>query len=418
MEVTAHRRAAPGELVAYDLPPGLVWVDILRAHVVSGAAFLPIDRRLAGGDRRRLIERASPTLLVTVEGEDVFAPSGRLTDRDRDWAIVATSGASGEPKLVDLSARACEAAVEGSFRTLAIASDEPWVACLTPAHAGGLLVYLRAALGGAPLVALERFTPEGLVEHAPRGAHVALVPTMLHRLVTAGVDLSTLGVLLVGGGRLEPALRDAARGLGGRVVSTYGLTETAGGVVYDGVAFEGTAIRLGPDGQLELSGPTLMEGYRDDPAATSRAFATDGWLRTGDRGALDDHGRLHVLGRGDEAIRTGGETVWPDEVEPHLRSHPKVADAAVAGRPDPEWGERVEAWIVPTVPADPPTLGELRDHLRERLAGFKAPRTLHLVDAIPRTPGGKLRRSALEPDRSPDVRRPERGRGSLGPSDR
>ena len=137
-----------------------------------------------------------------------------------------------------------------------------------------------------------------------------------------------------------------------------------------------------------------MEDYRLDPAATGAAFTTDGWLRTGDLGAFDD-GRLTVLGRADHVIRTGAEKVWPEEVERVLAVHPKVADVAVVGRPDEEWGSRVSAFVVPRVIGDPPSLDELRVHGAEHLARFKLPRELSLVAEIPRTGTGKVRRHAL-----------------------
>src|SRR5262249_40683714 len=243
-----------------------------------------------------------------------------------------------------------------------------------------------------PVDVIEPFEAAGLLRRAPEGAHIALVPTMLRRLVATAEDLSHLGALLVGGSPLDPALRDAAARLGARVGTTYGLTESCGGVAYDGIPFEGTDVRIATTGEIELAGPTLMEGYRGDPDATARAFSVDGWLRTGDLGELDAESRLVVHGRADDAIRTGGETVWPGEVEAVLRSHPGVADVAVVGVPDDEWGQRVAAWIVPADPAEPPTLDELRDLCRERLARFKAPGELILVDSLPRTPSGKLRR--------------------------
>ena len=138
-----------------------------------------------------------------------------------------------------------------------------------------------------------------------------------------------------------------------------------------------------------------MEGYRLDPAATGAAFTTDGWLRTGDVGTIDDEGHLSVQGRADHVIRTGGEKVWPEEVERALSSHPKVGDVAVAGSPDPEWGSHVRALVVPARPEDPPSLEELRAHGAERLARFKLPRELRLVEEIPRTSTGKVRRGAL-----------------------
>ena len=178
-------------------------------------------------------------------------------------------------------------------------------------------------------------------------------------------------------------------------MTTYGLTESCGGVVYDGIPFDGTDVRISSAGEIQLSGPTVMEGYRSDPVATAGAFTVDGWLRTGDLGELDPEGRLVVHGRSDDAIRSGAETVWPDEVEAALRSYPGVADVAVTGAADHEWGQRVVAWVVPADRALPPTLDELREHCRERLARFKAPRELIIVDALPRTPSGKLRRAAV-----------------------
>jgi O-succinylbenzoic acid--CoA ligase len=393
MTVTAHLHAHAGELVAYALPPGGLWLDILAAHAASEASFLPVDLRLSDREQRAIVERARPRLLVTPDDEVLFADPAPI-DPERAWAVVATSGVSGKPKLAELPRIALGSAVAGSLSALDASAFDPWIACLTPAHMGGLLVLLRGAMAGAPIDVIEPFDPVRVLREAPDGAHIALVPTMLRRLVAAAQDLSHLGALLVGGSALDPALRDAAARIGARVVSTYGLTESCGGLAYDGIPFDGTDIRVGPSGEIELTGSTVMEGYRDDPSATAAAFTTDGWLRTGDLGELDAEGRLVVLGRADDAIRTGGETVWPDEVEAALRSHPGVGDVAVVGVPDAEWGQRVAAWVVPADPSAPPTLDQLRERCRERLARFKAPSELILVRALPRTPSGKLRRGA------------------------
>jgi len=393
MTVRAHLHALAGELVAYAVPPGGIWLDILAAHEASGASFMPVDLRLSDREQRAIVERARPRRLVTADDEVVFADPAPV-DPERVWAVVATSGVGGAPKLAELPRTALGSAVAGSLSALDASAFDPWVACLTPAHVGGLLVLLRGAMAGAPVDVIEPFEAAKVLRLAPEGAHIALVPTMLRRLVAAAQDLSRLGVLLVGGSPLDPALRDAAARLGARVVPTYGLTESCGGVAYDGIPFEGTDVRVSPTGEIQLSGPTLMEGYRADPSATAGAFTVDGWLRTGDLGALDVEGRLIVHGRADDAIQTGGETVWPDEVEAVLRSHPMVADVAVVGVPDPEWGQRVAAWIVPADPGDPPTLDELRDRCRDRLARFKAPSELILVDSLPRTSSGKVRRRA------------------------
>jgi O-succinylbenzoic acid--CoA ligase len=383
----------PGELVAVDMPPGPHWLERLEPLWRSGATVLPIDHRLSPTERRTLLERARPSIVIG-EDEDVTLFVGDPVDATIGL-VMATSGTAGVPKLVELSRAALEAALDASSTVLSVTPRDPWISCLTPAHMGGMLVLLRAVVLGAHVEVHARFEPDRLVE-APAGASVSLVPPMLRRLVDARIDLSRFGTLLVGGDALDATLADEARALGGRVVVTYGLTETSGGVVYDGVPFPTMRVRISPtDDRIEVRGPTLMEGYRFDPGATGAAFTPDGWLRTGDVGSLGPDGRLAVHGRADDAIRTGGETVWPQEVERGLSEHPKVADVAVVGRPDPEWGRHVVAFIVPVDPADPPTLKELRDHTSERLARFKAPRELIVVERIPRTAGGKIRRGEL-----------------------
>ena len=399
MEGTAHRWASPGELVAYALPPGFHWLEILAAHAHSGASFMPIDVRLSGAEQQRLLDLARPSVVVRPDEETILADAAPV-DPDTSWAVVPTSGTAGVPRLAQLSRASIGSAVAASLDALDASAYDPWVACLSPAHIGGLLVLLRGAFTGSRVTILDRFEPGALLAGAPDSAHVAMVPTMLERLVRGGGDLTRLGVLLVGGAALDPELRAAAEALGGRVVSTYGSTETGGGIVYDGLVFEGSEVRIAaerPDvlGGIELRGPTIMDGYRADPAATADAFTSDGWLRTGDAGRIDAAGRLLVRGRTDDAIRTGAETVWPDEVEAVLRTHPGVGDVAVAGRPDTEWGAHVTAWVVPATPQDPPTLEELREHCRDDLARFKAPRDLRIVSALPRTASGKVRRADL-----------------------
>ena len=182
------------------------------------------------------------------------------------------------------------------------------------------------------------------------------------------------------------------------MVSTYGLTESCGGIAYDGRLFDDTSARIDASGGVQLHGPTMMEGYRNDPAATAVAFTLDGWLRTGDTGALEPDGRLRIDGRSDEAIRTGAETVWPHEVEDALRDHPKVAEVAVAGRPHEEWGQQVVAFVVPVSGDDPPSLEELRLHGAERIARFKLPRSVVAMSELPRTASGKIRRASLPGD--------------------
>jgi len=379
----------PGDLVAAHLPPGPAWVGLVADVWAAGAALLPLDVRSPAPEARALVERAGPTILVDGDGSRRLAPP----TQDRELALaLPTSGTSGEPKLVELTRDAVRAAVEGSAETLGSRPDDPWLSCLTPAHVGGLLVLLRAALLGAPVIAHPGFDPEAVGrEHTAR--FVSLVPTMLGRLVRTGVDLSRFRAILVGGAELPPGLRAIAERAGGRVVETYGLTESGGGVVYEGRPFRGTRVSLDPTtSEILLQGPTLMRGYR---GSADRPFTPDGRLRTGDVGWIDDDGRLRVQGRLDDLIVTGGEKVWPEEVERALRGSPKVAEVAVVGLPDDEWGRRVTAFVVPVRPTDPPSLEELRDEVARSLARFKAPREVVLVDRLPRTTSGKVRRSRL-----------------------
>jgi O-succinylbenzoic acid--CoA ligase len=174
------------------------------------------------------------------------------------------------------------------------------------------------------------------------------------------------------------------------VVTTYGLTETGSGVVYDGVPLDGVDVRI-DEGEVLVRGPMLLRCYRDGRIP----FDSEGWFRTGDAGSIGADGRLTVAGRIGDMIITGGENVWPAPVEEALRAHPGVAEAAVAGRPDPEWGQKVVAWVVPADPRRRPTLEELRDLVGERIARYAAPRQVVFVESLPRTSIGKVRRDDL-----------------------
>ena len=247
---------------------------------------------------------------------------------------------------------------------------------------------LRGVLGGAPLL----FRGPAELEPVAGFPFVSVVPTQLVRTLDAGVEFRGYRALLVGGGGMDAALRSRLAAAGAPCVVTYGLTQSCGGVVYDGTPLPGVSVRIDEGGEIQLGGPTLLRGYRDGSAA---GLTADGWLPTGDAGRLDGDGRLHVHGRLDDLIVTGGENVWPGDVEVALRSHPAVADCAVFGRPDPSWGQRVVAAVVPRDRAVPPTLEELRDHVGALLGRHQAPRELLLVESLPRTALGKLQRGGL-----------------------
>jgi O-succinylbenzoic acid--CoA ligase len=260
-----------------------------------------------------------------------------------------------------------------------------WVACLPLAHIGGLSVITRAEVTGTPYTVLEKFEAGAVEEEARRGATlISLVATALRQTDTSGYR----SVLL--GGAAPP------RHLPGNVVTTYGMTETGSGLVYDGLPLDGVELRIGDGGlggpdEVLVRGPMLLRAYRDgtDPRLSG------GWLPTGDAGALGVEGRLSVFGRLADVIVTGAEKVWPVPVEQLLAAHPGVAEIAVWKRPDPHWGERVVAWVVPTDPVSPPTLGSLVSMVVEQLAPYAAPKELVLAPSLPRTPSGKVRRADL-----------------------
>jgi O-succinylbenzoic acid--CoA ligase len=393
---------ARGDLVAAALPPGPAWALLVARVWAAEAALLPVDHRLPPPAVAALLERARPTVLLDGSGwhrlEDGLACDPGVA------AVVATSGSSGEPRLVELGRAAVIAAVTASAAALGASPDQGWLSCLTPAHVGGLLVLYRAVVLGCPLAVHERFEVERVA--AERGcAYTSVAATMLVRLLDAGADLRGFRTILVGGSSMPPGLAERAAAAGTVTVSTYGLTESCGGVVYDGVPLPGVGVRIGAASEVELSGPTLMHGYRGDAAATAGALA-GGWLRTGDAGHVDAAGRLRVQGRIAEVIVSGGVKVWPSQLEAVLRDHPLVADVAVTGAPDPLWGERVVAVVVPADPALPPSLEQLRDHAGALAGRHRAPRQLVIVDALPRTALGKLRRGELGIDAGAGARTP------------
>jgi O-succinylbenzoic acid--CoA ligase len=195
--------------------------------------------------------------------------------------------------------------------------------------------------------------------------------------------LAGFSSVLLGGAAAAPGLLEDARAARVPVVTTYGMTETCGGCVYDGVPLDGVRVTIGDDERISIGGPVLFSGYRGGPEAPGQ------WFRTGDLGRMDPSGRLVVRGRADDVINTGGHKVIPGEVAAALQSCPGVRDAAVLGVPDAEWGELVVAVVVPTDPADPPAAELLRLHVRQRLPRYAAPGRVVMVDSVPMLPSGK-----------------------------
>jgi O-succinylbenzoic acid--CoA ligase len=368
------------ELVALAMPGGPAFVDALRRAWDAGDAVAPLDDRLPAPARAAVLAALAPTALITESGERLRMDGGRPVD-DGDALVVATSGTTGAPKGVVLTHDALVASARATSARLAvdIATDH-WLACLPLAHVGGLSVVTRALVTDTPLTVLPGFDAGAVAAAARSGATlVSLVATALAR-----VDPALFRVIVLGGAAPPPDRPPNA-------VTTYGLTETGSGVVYDGTPLDGVDVRVDSDGEVALRGPMLLRAYRDgnDPKDTG------GWFRTGDIGIIDGDGRLVVHGRRGDMIVTGGENVWPDAIERVVARHPGVADVAVVGQPDAEWGQRVVAFVVPSDPGVELTLDSVRDQVKQELPAWYAPRSLVLVDAIPRTRLGKARRDQL-----------------------
>jgi O-succinylbenzoic acid--CoA ligase len=367
-------------LAALDLPAGPAFVDALRAVWDRGDAAFPLDPRLPPAARADALAATRPATVIGPGGEARWEGDTEPS-ADGDALVVTTSGSTGRPKAVVLTHAALAAHARAVHERLGVdPARDRWLACLPLAHMGGLGVVVRSLVGGVGLDVVAGPDPT-VVAAAPRelgSTLVSLVPTALDRVDAAGYRWIVLG------GSSDGARRSS------HVVRTYGLTESGGGVVYShGGPLTGTEVRV-VDGEVQLRGPTLLRCYRDgtDPRTG------DGWLATGDLGELVD-GELSVRGRRDEMIVSGGENVWPTAVEAALDRHPGVREAAVVGRADVEWGQRVVALVVPADPAKPPTLDELRDAVRDVLPAAAAPRQLELVERLPRSALGKLRRDSL-----------------------
>jgi O-succinylbenzoic acid--CoA ligase len=249
---------------------------------------------------------------------------------------------------------------------------------------------------GAGWLAHERFEL-ARVARAPReeGATiVSLVPTALRRLLDAGAPLHEYRRVIVGGAPCPAALRTRAEDVGVAVVDAYGMSETWGGWVIDGIPIAGARHRLAPDGEILVRGEMVMRGYRLAPQPTAAVLDPDGWLHTGDLG-VEEHGHLRVVDRKKDLVISGGVNVSPTEVEAVLGRHLAVADVCVVGAPDAQWGERVVAYVVPVDPGAPPVLEQLRAFAREQLAAAKLPKELRIVAEIPRSPSGKALRRLL-----------------------
>jgi len=358
---------------------------------------------------------AAETLLDGATDGTGSTPAARW-ERDETALVLFTSGTTGEPSGVRLTFANLLASADASAFRLGTSPSDRWLCCLPVSHMGGLAPVVRTARYGTALLTQREFDPgttaSALSDH--RVSHVSLVPTQLRRLLEAGwTPGPALQTVLLGGAPATETLLERALDAGVPVHPTYGMTEAASqiatalpGEVRDHPGTAGnplvcTEVRVldddepvdpGTRGEIVVDGPTVSPGYLEDEH-TARAFGEYG-LHTGDLGYRDEAGRLYVEGRLDDVILTGGELVSPREVADALRAHADVSDAAVVGVPDEEWGERVEALVVPE-PARRPGEGVLREHCRGRLARFKVPKRIAFADELPRTGSGTVDRETV-----------------------
>src|SRR5829696_984426 len=372
-----------GQRVGLALEPGLPFVEALHGCLLLGAPAVPVDPRLAERERQAILREVDETVSRPLRGEAGVFQLPDPPERDAVALIVHTSGTTGRPKPVEITYGNIRANARGLAHAMRLSDDERWLCPLPLSHVGGLMVVLRSALlaTAAVLGPAERVTQPGVTI-------ASLVPTQLQRLLDAGAAPGPdLRRILLGGGPMPRTLLARARAAGFPVCPSYGLTQACstvtvaapGDLETAGRALPGVGVAVAADGEILVSGGTVN---------------SLGSLRTGDIGRLDEQGRLIVTGRKGDVIITGRENVAPSEVEAVLAEHPDVAEAAVFARPHPLWGEAVTALVIPRDGAEL-VQGTLRAHCLERLAPFKVPKAFELVDELPRTESGKVRRAEL-----------------------
>jgi O-succinylbenzoic acid--CoA ligase len=362
--------------------------DLVPVAVPLGTSVIPgLDAALNGSGPALLLVPPGP------EGRGVvaaLAPAAAVGVPTGTAVVVATSGSTGTPKGVRLSARALRHSARATHDLLG--GPGQWLLAMSAARIAGLQVVLRSRAAGIDAAVLDissGFRPEAFAAAAAtmtgERRYVSLVPTQLIRLLDAGVDLTDLDAILLGGGPIPAGLVERAAAVGARVVRTYGMTETCGGCVYDGHPLDRVGLRITDDGLVAITGPVLARGYLG-------GADFGGEFVSSDLGLLTD-GVLTVLGRADDVVISGGVNVAAQAVEAVLAGDPDVHEAVVVGRDDPEWGQRVVAVL--TVRGAGPNHAALRAAVSARLGAPHAPREFVVLDALPRLESGKVDRAAI-----------------------
>lgn len=365
-------------LVALDIKPSHNFLDLLNKTWDEGDAVLPIDQRLPQSAKQQLVKDLGASWIVANDGNKVKLDNGYQVD-EGDALVIATSGTTGNPKGVVHTHAAIIASVTAGGTRLGCCASDHWLACLPLAHVGGLSVLLRAQHYKSQLSIVDGVVQSSIVNAIDAGANLtSLVPSSLRKL-----DVSGFRAVLVGGSATHTDLPVNA-------ISTYGLTETMGGVAYNGVALDGVEIRSSDSGEIEVRGEMLFRVYRDGTNPKDEG----GWFATGDLGEINN-GVLAVHGRRDDLINTGGYKVWPKSVENSINQIPGVVDCVVMGLPDEKWGAAVCAWIILQDSTQSLKLDDARRHVKKTLPDYCAPQRIFIVDQIPRSVLGKVRTADL-----------------------
>ena len=354
------------------MPASEAFVESVFSAWESGDAVFPVDQRLPRQSRQSIVAEMGAAKVIDASGDATTLRTARPIEPG-DALVIATSGSTGEPKGVVHTHASIAASAQASNLRLATTRHDHWLACLPVSHIGGFSVITRARLAGCQLSIHGSFDARAAQIAARNGATMtSLVNTALAR-----IDASLFRKILLGAG---PAPKE----LPANIVKTYGMTETGSGVVYDGVALDGVEIRVDAEKEIFVRGAMLLRCYRDgiDPKTV------DGWLATNDLGSYAD-GILRVSGRRGDLIITGGENVWPAQVEAAIAAHPSVSEVCVRGVADEAWGQRVVAWIVTKQDAAI-TLEATREWVKQTLPSFCAPHEIRLLEKLPRTSVGKI----------------------------
>ena len=368
-------------LIALDMPASQTFVDLVQRAWSNGDAILPIDQRLRPAGKKMLMDTMAPSEIIDASFTASTLPNGRPM-QDGDALVIASSGSTGSPKGIIHTHSSLLAGAQASAARLQLTSDDHWLVCIPVSHVGGFSVIARALHTSAALTLHPAFDAVAVQEAARNGAtHTSLVATALSR-----IDTSLFKSILLGGS-------SAPANLSSNVITTYGMTETGGGVVYNGLPLENVEVKI-VKGEILLRCPMLMRAYCDDQTIPTE----DGWYATSDMGEIDENGKLSVHGRRSDMIITGGENVWPSVVEHSMSSHPMIDQVVVRGTPDTTWGQRVVAYVVLNDSAqtsDASLLSDLRDHVKQSLPAFYAPQQIVVLAEIPRTSLGKVDLQAL-----------------------